>query len=76
MQKYKLKHWKLIDYYLSHPRHLHFRSELFGRTLKVNHAKASTTAGGKNRAIWEDEDWLRRHTDATEESQMGTIKVG
>eukprot|EP00035_Acanthoeca_spectabilis_P023359 m.448969 g.448969 ORF g.448969 m.448969 type:complete len:324 (-) comp19747_c0_seq1:70-1041(-) len=49
-------------------------SELFGRTLKVNHAKPTTTASGRSRAIWEDEDWLRRHTEATEVSQMGTIK--
>eukprot|EP00038_Savillea_parva_P017615 m.21166 g.21166 ORF g.21166 m.21166 type:complete len:335 (-) comp3865_c0_seq1:130-1134(-) len=48
-------------------------SELFGRTLKVNHAKPMSTASGRSRAIWEDEDWLRRHTEATEVSEMGTI---
>eukprot|EP00041_Stephanoeca_diplocostata_P012811 m.215543 g.215543 ORF g.215543 m.215543 type:complete len:329 (-) comp19101_c0_seq2:389-1375(-) len=48
-------------------------SELYGRTLKVNYARPLTTAkGNANRAIWDDEDWLRENNDAVKANEMGT----
>jgi len=39
-------------------------AELFGRTLKVNLARPSTTKEGQgNRAVWNDENWLRKFDD-------------
>eukprot|EP00041_Stephanoeca_diplocostata_P012810 m.215535 g.215535 ORF g.215535 m.215535 type:complete len:170 (-) comp19101_c0_seq1:1143-1652(-) len=47
-------------------------SELYGRTLKVNYARPLTTAkGNANRAIWDDEDWLRENNDAVRGLNLG-----
>ncbi|KAF9165138.1 hypothetical protein DFQ26_000582 [Actinomortierella ambigua] len=41
-------------------------SELFGKTIKVNLARPLKGAGpggrGPERAIWADEEWIKKHT--------------
>eukprot|EP00053_Salpingoeca_punica_P005631 m.55638 g.55638 ORF g.55638 m.55638 type:complete len:346 (-) comp13328_c0_seq1:159-1196(-) len=36
-------------------------TELFGRTLKVNLARATSLKSNAGKAIWEDENWMKEH---------------
>jgi len=45
-------------------------SELNGRVIKVNLAKAQRLAGSNNKAIWDDDAWLRKYALNTAEDQL------
>ncbi|KAM3580814.1 Peptidyl-prolyl cis-trans isomerase cyp10 [Umbelopsis sp. WA50703] len=45
-------------------------SELNGRVIKVNIAKPQRIAGGGNKAIWDDDAWLRKYALNTAEDQL------
>lgn len=55
-------------------------SELFGRTIRVNLAKPQKAKEGSSRAVWADDEWLKKYAGATlegegeegEESGQGT----
>lgn len=52
-------------------------SELFGRTIRVNLAKPQKAKEGSSRAVWADDEWLKKYAGATldsegEEGQQGT----
>ncbi|XP_002731128.1 peptidyl-prolyl cis-trans isomerase E-like [Saccoglossus kowalevskii] len=44
-------------------------SELFGRTIRVNLAKPMKIKEGANKAVWADDNWLRKHSGATLKDQ-------
>ncbi|XP_071531193.1 peptidyl-prolyl cis-trans isomerase E isoform X2 [Panulirus ornatus] len=55
-------------------------SELFGRTIRVNLAKPQKAKEGSSRAVWADDEWLKKYAGATidsdgEEGQKGTDAV-
>ncbi|KAG2186504.1 hypothetical protein INT44_002726 [Umbelopsis vinacea] len=45
-------------------------SELNGRVIKVNLAKAQKLASGSNKAIWDDDAWLRKYALNTAEDEL------
>lgn len=45
-------------------------SELNGRVIKVNLAKPQKLASGSNKAIWDDDAWLRKYALNTAEDQL------
>ena len=46
-------------------------SELFGRTLRVNLAKALRLKEGATKPVWADEEWLQMHSGKEEKSNNG-----
>lgn len=47
-------------------------SELFGRTIRVNLAKPMRLKEGSSKAVWSDDDWLKKFSGKTlEENQDG-----
>ena len=45
-------------------------AELYGRVLKVNLAKPmATKEGAGNRAVWNDENWLRENDSQAHEAE-------
>ncbi|XP_048414225.1 peptidyl-prolyl cis-trans isomerase E [Stegostoma tigrinum] len=47
-------------------------SELFGRTIRVNLAKPMRIKEGSSRAVWSDDDWLKKFAGKTlEENENG-----
>ncbi|XP_039596029.1 peptidyl-prolyl cis-trans isomerase E isoform X1 [Polypterus senegalus] len=44
-------------------------SELFGRTIRVNVAKPMKIKEGSSRPVWSDDDWLKKFSGKTEESE-------
>ncbi|XP_042866304.1 peptidyl-prolyl cis-trans isomerase E-like [Penaeus japonicus] len=46
-------------------------SELFGRTIRVNLAKPQKAKEGSSRAVWADDEWLKKYAGATLEGQEG-----
>lgn len=40
-------------------------SELFGRTIRVNLAKPQKAKEGSSRAVWADDEWLKKYAGAT-----------
>ena len=44
-------------------------SELFGRTIRVNIAKPMKIKEGYSRAVWSEDNWLKKHAGETLESQ-------
>lgn len=50
-------------------------SELFGRTLRVNLAKALRIKEGATKPVWADEDWLQMYSGKKEEASETTEEV-
>merc|ERR1719187_774646 len=46
-------------------------SELFGRTIRVNLAKPQKAKEGSSRPVWADDDWLKKYSGATLETEEG-----
>ncbi|XP_062506488.1 peptidyl-prolyl cis-trans isomerase E-like [Corticium candelabrum] len=40
-------------------------ADLFGRTIKVNIARPAKVKEGSSKAVWADDDWLKKHAGAT-----------
>ncbi|KAK3884398.1 hypothetical protein Pcinc_011335 [Petrolisthes cinctipes] len=43
-------------------------SELFGRTIRVNLAKPQKAKEGSSRAVWADDEWLKKYAGASAET--------
>ena len=44
-------------------------SELFGRTIRVNLAKPQKAKEGSSRAVWADDEWLKKYAGASLETE-------
>ncbi|XP_062889907.1 peptidyl-prolyl cis-trans isomerase E [Mobula hypostoma] len=51
-------------------------SELFGRTIRVNLAKPMRIKEGSSRAVWSDDDWLKKFAGKTLEETEGDERGG
>ena len=44
-------------------------SEMFGRTIRVNLAKPQKAKEGSSRAVWADDEWLKKYAGASLEGE-------
>ncbi|KAK6474337.1 peptidyl-prolyl cis-trans isomerase E [Huso huso] len=51
-------------------------AELFGRTIRVNIAKPMRIKEGSSRAVWTDDDWLKKFSGKTAEEGEGAVVSG